>query len=163
MKYATFDVADESGINLFLETHKKQIAADGIMTIPGGIFKSARICILYADEAPKIDPFEIRKEEARAATRKFIGQRLSELAGADLDERYFRGRELSGEPVAQQLNERRGHKKNLASQIKYAHMMLKEINDGTWAGLQDDPTAVYKDSAITPDDLPKEKVMSADD
>lgn len=124
MKYASFDIKEVEQVNNFLEKNSDKIAADGVK------YEAGRVCFLYSD----IDEAGLEDMSAISSAKAFIGQRISELLGADVDERYWRGLGLKGVNTGKNVVDTADRKLNIAAQIRYAHDIIDEIRAKTWGG-----------------------------
>lgn len=123
MKYKTFSIKDDAGINEFLGQHGEHVARDGIAFLDGNI------CIMYDDRTPA----EVEKVGMINSAQAFINKLLAEMAGKDVDIRYWRRLAIKGVPGSDKnIVNLEDHMSNLRTQVQKAREIMKEIEDGTW-------------------------------
>lgn len=125
MRYATFRISETAAINDFLKENSEHLAKDGVAFLDGAI------CILYDPSTPA----ELERRLTRESISTFISGRLAELLGADVDERYWRGRSLRADDKAEKrVLEAAQRGENLAAQVRIARDILAEVETGAWRG-----------------------------
>lgn len=125
MQYASFKIEDEKKINDFLKKNSEKIGSDGVL------FSKDRISFIYSDMTKEQE----EQKAVEGAIRGFIGQRLSEIMGHEVDENYYRGLSLKGEKTAGRVVDSANMKMNVFAQVRYARELLKQVQDGTWPAL----------------------------
>lgn len=126
MKYKSFSIIDDHHINRFLEEYGHQIASNSIS------YEKGMICFIYSDKSRE----EIEKQRLLESCSAFINQRMAELMGADVDEKFWRGQALRDNVKKDKIFEAVERKTNLAAQIRYVREIISEIEAGTYQGLK---------------------------